>query len=405
MFPQTGRNLGEKVKSLLLALLGAAHSLNHSLFLVLPMYLPKIAGEFGASLEVIGLIAAMSGFLYGAGSLVGGSLSDRLGEIRVLAMSLALSGVSTLILLIARDLIMFGVGLLFMGAWASLYHPTANSVISKVFQRNMAEAMGIHGTGGNIGFMFAPIITVAMGDLWGWRYPLLFFGLLNLVVSTLLLKTSPPVEKTQAAGNIWDVIRIPGLWTLLVYDIAAGLYYKGVEFIFPTFLENRGFSSMLKGVAVFSLLAVGILGQWLGGRASDSCGSRKALIATSTGVVLGLILLPTTPHAIIGVSAFIILYGVSFYGHQPALNSLAGLITPNSERGTVFGVLFFFTFGLGSASIAIASSCADRFGLESVFHVMTLFSIVALILSLKVPSQNRHLREQNNDNQRFASKL
>lgn len=388
--------MGEKVKSFLLVLLGAAHSLNHSLFLVLPMYLPKIAEEFGASLEVIGLIAAMSGFLYGAGSLVGGSLSDRLGEIRVLAMSLALSGVSTLILLIARDLITFGVGLLFMGAWASFYHPTANSIISKVFQRNMAEAMGIHGTGGNIGFMFAPIITVAMGDLWGWRYPLLFFGLLNLVVSTLLLKISPPVEKTQAAGNVWDAIRIPGVWTLLFCNIAIGLYYNGIEFIFPTFLENKGLSSMLKGVAVFSLLAVGILGQWLGGRVSDSFGSKKALITASTGVVTGLFLLLTIPHAVIGVSVFIIVYGIFFYGHQPAMNSLVGLTTPNSERGTVFGILFFSAFGLGSASRAVASSCADRFGLESVFYVMTLFSIVALLLSLKVPSpQNRHFSRKS----------
>jgi len=396
MFPQTGRILSEKVKSLLLALLGAAHSLNHSLFLVLPMYLPKITGEFGASLEVIGLIAAVSGFLYGAGSLVGGSLSDRFGEIRVLAMSLAFSGVSTLILLIAHDLIMFSVGLLFMGVWAGLYHPTANTIISKVFQRNMAEAMGIHGTGGNIGFMFAPIITVAMGDLWGWRYPLLFFGLLNLMVSTLLLKTSPSLEKTQAAGNIWDAIRICGVWTLLFCNIAIGLFYNGVEFIFPTFLENRGISSMLKGVAVFSLLAVGILGQWLGGRASDSFGSRKVLIAALTGVVTGLFLLPTISHAGIGISAFILIYGISFYGHQPAINSLVGLATPDSERGAVFGIFFFSAFGLGSVSRAIASSCAHRFGLESVFYVMTLFSIVALLLSLKVLSpQNRHFTRKS----------
>jgi len=396
MFPQTGRILSEKVKGLLLTLLGVAHSLNHSLFLVLPMYLPKITEEFGASLEVIGLIAAMSGFLYGAGSLVGGSLSDRFGEIKVLAMSLALSGVSTFILLIARDLVMFSVGLLFMGVWAGLYHPTANSVISKVFQRNMAKAMGIHGTGGNIGFMFAPIITVAMGDLWGWRYPLLFFGLLNLMVSTLLLKTSPPVEKTQAAGNIWDAIRIPGVWTLLFCNITIGLYSNGVDFIFPTFLENRGFSSMLKAAAVFSLLAVGILGQWLGGRASDSFGSTKALFATLTGVVTGLFLLLTIPHVGIGISAFILIYGISFHGHQPAMTSLVGLTTPDSERGTVFGIYFFSAFGLGSVSRAIASSCADRFGLESVFYVITLFSIVALLLSLKLTSpQNRHFTRKS----------
>jgi len=377
-----------------LALLGAAHSLNHSLFLVLPMYLSAIAAEFGTSREAIGLVAAVSGFVYGAGALVGGPLSDKLGEFKTLVVSLALSGISTLIMLFAHDLIGLGIGLFFIGAWASLYHPTSNSAISKVFERNMAEAMGIHGTGGNLGYMFAPIIIVMMGDVWGWRYPLIFFGLLSLIVSVLLLKASPTVTReSQATSKILDIIRVPGLWTLLVYDIAVGLYFRGVEFIFPTFLEDRGFSSTLKGIAVFSLLAVGILGQWLGGKASDSFGSKKTLIITSTGVVISLVLLPTIPHAITSVCAFVVLFGFFFYGHQPALSSLAGLITPSSGRGAIYGILFFFTFGLGSASTAIASSCAERFSLESAFYVMTLFSIIALVMSLKAPPQNKRSRQ------------
>jgi len=376
-----------------LALLGAAHSLNHSFFLVLPMYLSKIAAEFGTSREAIGLVAAISGFVYGAGSLAGGPLSDKIGEFKTLIVSLALSGISTLIILFVNDLTGLGIGLFFIGAWASLYHPTANSAISKVFERTIAESMGIHGTGGNLGYMFAPIIIVMMGDVWGWRYPLIFFGLLSLMVSALLLRASPTVmRESQATIKVLELVRVPGLWTLLVYDIAVGLYFRGVEFIFPTFLEDRGFSSTLKGIAVFSLLAVGILGQWVGGRAADSIGFKKALIITSTGVVISLLLLPAIPHIIISVCAFIMLFGFFFYGHQPAFNSLAGSITPSGGRGAIYGILFFFTFGLGSASTAIASSCAERLSLESAFYVMALFSIIALVMSLKAPTQTKRSR-------------
>jgi len=388
-----------------LPLLGAAHSLNHSLFLILPLFLLDVAAEFSSTKETIGLIAAVTGFIYGAGSLVGGSLSDRLGEIKTIALSLALAGASTLIFLVAGDLVVFGLGLLCIGVWASLYHPTANSIISKVFRVNMAEAMGLHGTGGNVGYMFAPLITVAMGSLWGWRIPMLFFGLLSILVSILILKL-PKVrlERNQKGIKTVEVIKTRGLLTLLIYNVAVGLYFKGVEFIFPTFVQERfpffekGLIATVKGVAVFGIFAAGILGQWLGGRASDSFGSKKALIGTSTGVSLSmfLMLLLISPQPILGVTVFVLLYGLCFYGHQPALNSLAGLITPEGMRGTMFGILFFFSFGLGSASTFIAAFFADRYSLEIAFLVLLIFSVSALLLSFIAPSHEKPSKKNKN---------
>ena len=381
-----------------MALLAAAHSLNHSLFLVLPLYWSGIASEFGVSLDAIGFAATVSTFLYGAGSLVGGPLSDRIGEAKTITIGLALSGASTFIFLVAHDIFGFSVALILTGAWASLYHPTANSLISKVFQTQMAEAMGIHGTGGNIGYMFTPVIAVALDTLWGWRVSISFFGLLSVLVSIILLKTlrTSTSKMMVTTTKIWDFSEIPDLWILLVYIIAVGLYNKGIEFIFPTFLqESGGFSKWLAGLAVTCLLAIGILGQWLGGRASDSFGARRALIATSTGVFLSLLLLVTIPQPIAGVSAFILLYGLSFYGHQPARNCLVALMTPDDKRGTMYGMLFFFTFGLGSFSQAIAAFCSTRFNMKSAFYVMALFSVAALFFSLLVPAKTVQSRKRN----------
>jgi len=388
--------LNQKDKKLLLTLLSAAHSLNHSLFLVLPFFLFQVANEFGTTTETIGLIAAITGFIYGFGSLVGGPTSDRLGEVKTITLSLASAGLSTLIFLIANDLTSFSIAFLLIGIGASLYHPTANSIISKTFQTNMAEAMGLHGTGGNLGYMFAPLATAAMGNLWGWRYPWIFFGLLSILVAVLILKTSKvPSERNTVKIRVKDVVRIPGLKTVLIYNVMAGLYFKGVDFIFPSFVETRfnpifqtqtEIVSALKGAALFGILAAGILGQWLGGKASDRFGSRKALITTSVFVSLSLFLLPAVPEPFVSLLLFVPMYGLFFYAHQPALNSLAGLITPNNMRGTMFGILFFFSFGLGSASTAIATSIAQRYDLNTTFYALTMFSLAALLLSLFVPS-------------------
>jgi AAHS family cis,cis-muconate transporter-like MFS transporter len=355
-----------------------------------------IVDEFRTSVEIVGFVSGASYFIYGAGGIIGGQLSDRFGEVKTVTASLALSGASTFIFLVAHDFIGLTIGLLFIAAFASLYHATANSFISKVFQTSMAEAMGIHGTGGNIGYMFAPIIAVALGTIWGWRISFLFFGILSIIVSIFVLKGPPLIVKeTRTEAKILDIIGIPKLWTLMIFNIAIGLFYKGIEFILPTFLTTKDLPTLIMGSALSAIFAVGILGQWLSGKASDVWSSKKVLIATSAGTTLGLLCLLAVPLPVVGILLFIFVYGFSFYGHQPAFNSLAGSITPNNLRATVFGILFFFSFGLGSVSIAIAGVFVDRYGWESALYVMTLFSFAAFLLSFMLPARAKRSRGQN----------
>jgi len=82
---------------------------------------------------------------------------------------------------------------------------------------------------------------------------------------------------------------------------------------------------------------------------------------------------------------FIFLYGLSFYAHQPALNALTGLLAPYDQRGAVFGIYFFTSFGIGSISQLIAGYLADIYGLDAAFYLLTGFAAVALLLSFRLP--------------------
>ncbi len=152
-------------------------------------------------------------------------------------------------------------------------------------------------------------------------------------------------------------------------------------------MENKNLSLLASGLIVSGTLGVGILGQLLGGRASDSLGSKKMLIVASIGTTLGMLSLATVPQPILSVLVFALIYGFSFYAHQPAFNSLAGSITPDDLRGKVFGVLFFCSFGLGSVSTAISVVLANRYSLESAIYAMTLFSFAAFLLSFLIPAE------------------
>jgi MFS family permease len=204
--------------------------------------------------------------------------------------------------------------------------------------------------------------------------------------------------------KLLDVFRIHGLWLLLIFNFAIGLYMKSVELFLPTYLALGPLNFLGMDSAIFwagalttLMLLVGAFGQWLGGHQTDVIGSRKVLIIASATVLMGFLFLVLTPSSLwfVAVAAFLLLYGLAFYGHQPAFNSLAGFITPIDRRGTVYGVLFFVSFGMGSISQAITGYLSDKIGITVAFYTLTLFAAAALILSFFISDVREEPNQAN----------
>lgn len=375
-----------------LALLGAAHSFNHSLFVIAPPLLALIMSDLGVSKLTISAVATIASFIYGLGALVGGPLGDKIGEARTITLCLALSGLSTFIMVVAGtvgSVYVYGVALVLMAVWASFYHPTANSLISKAFKGKVAESMGLHGVGGTAGVVLTPTIAYLIGVTLGWPYAFVAFGLLCILLAPIFIRKFSQVGSPEdSQGSILGAFRIRELWVLLIFNVAIGLFMKGIELFIPTYLkDNRLIDPWWASVASTLVLAAGVPGQWIGGKAADMIGSKKVLIATMGGVCISLISLLLIPVYAVGIALFIAFYGVSFYAHQPALNSLAGFLSPQNQRGAVYGLFFFTSFGIGSLSQVMAGYVADTYGLDTSFYLLTVFALIALMLSLKLPDR------------------
>jgi len=393
--------LGQSKKNSQLALLGAAHSFNHSLFVIAPPLLTMIMASLSVSNTEIGLVSMIASFIYGAGALVGGPLGDKIGEAKTITICLALSGLSTLIMLAAgftTSIYIYAVALISMAVWASFYHATANSLISKSFKGRVSEAMGLHGVGGTLGTVLTPTVAWFIGATFGWPWAFVTFGVLCMLLAFFFLRNFGKSENRSISGDrIIDALKIRELWILLIFNVAIGLFMKGVELYFPRYVqENKliGFGltederGMWASIAFTLVLAVGVPAQWIGGKAADKFGSKKVLIATSTGVCLSLLSILLFPFPIIGIALFIVLYGLSFYAHQPALNALTGFCCPENQRGAVYGIFFFTSFGLGSLSQSIAGYVADNFGgYDTAFYTLTVFALAALLLAFRLPEK------------------
>ncbi len=376
-----------------LALLGAAHSFNHSLFLIAPALLSVfIEKDLGTSPAETGLVTGIASFIYGAGALVGGPLGERIGEAKTIIMCLTMSGLSAFIMLatgFAHTIYIYALAMILMAAWASLYHPTANSLISKTFKGRVSEAMGLHGVGGTLGVVITPLAAGILGRLLGWQWAFAAFGSICIILALAFMRKFGKTErKREKHGTLIDALRIPELRVLLLFNVTIGLFMKGVELYFQTYLMKKWLIDPWWAWLAYTLvLAAGVLGQWIGGKTADKIGSRRVLIATSTGVSLSLLSLLFMPIYMVGIGIFIILYGLSFYAHQPALNSLTGFLSPQNQRGAVYGVFFFTSFGIGAISQIIAGYMIKPYGLDSAFYMFTAFALVALLLSFKLPEK------------------
>jgi MFS family permease len=389
-----GKNEQSTEKNTQLALLGAAHSLNHSLFVITPPLMAMIMNTLGVTKLIIGSIATIASFIYGAGSLIGGPLGDKIGEAKTIILCLTLSGLSTFIMLAAAsasNTYAYIMALVLIAAWASFYHPTANCLISRVFTSNVGETMGLHGVGGTLGTVLTPTIAWFIGSIFGWAWAFVTFGVLSMLLALPFLKAFKKTNcEVTNTSSILNALKIRELWILLIFNVAIGLFMKGVELYFPIYLStNRNIDEMWASIALTLVLAAGVPGQWLGGKAADRFGSKRVLIVTSFGVCVSLLSILFVPVYVVGIALFIVFYGLSFYGHQPALNSLTGLLSPENQRGAVYGIFFFTSFGIGSLSQTLAGYIADAYGLDLAFGMFAAFAFAALLLSFKLPSNKK----------------
>jgi MFS family permease len=373
-------------KTLLMVILCISHSMNHSLLLVLPPLLLIASADLKITLGTLSQIAAIGMFMYGGGAILGGAISDRVGEERAITLSMALSGLSTLLVFLLPGVYGIGVGLFMIATWSSIYHPTANSFIIRVYKEKMAQYMSWHGVGGALGTMTAPIISTAVGLAFGWRYPYLLFGSLAIVTSLFFYRyrsdVSPPKARATKTGYL-EIIRIKALRPLFIYSLPNGLILKGIEFFFPTVLASKGFPVEIAGFALSGVLICGVVGQFVGGRVSEKTGMRDVVVAGSAMTLAGLLLFHLLPQPY-GALMLILMYGVGFYATIPAFNVIAGKASPEDKRGTIFGLFFLINFGIGSISTSIGGIIIDKVGIGYVFILLTGLAVALLLAALRI---------------------
>jgi MFS family permease len=336
-----------------------------------------------------------------------------------------------------------GVAVAIWGAAASVYHPAGLSMLS-TGAHERGRALAYHGIAGNLGIAIGPFVVAVALMFAEWRTVALALAL--PIVAVALLATRIDVDETAAVndGGDGDVetdddgddgadnegadgadddggvdaasdsrsdtvdsladlvggtrrLFVGGFVLIFPIVVCSGLYYRGVLTFLPTVLSEYEAIATLTVAdlqletyryAYAGLLAVGVLGQYAGGRASDALPPARGLALGFTALgVLALVFLPAATAGLVPLLVVGFCLGVALFFVQPLYQAAVADYTPPGSRGLSYGYTYVGVFGVGALGGAIAGGILEYATASALFAVLAGIAGVGAVTALGLASR------------------
>ncbi|ELY94634.1 major facilitator superfamily protein [Natrialba hulunbeirensis JCM 10989] len=413
------------------------HATFHIYELTIPLFVVLWLDAFDISPAVLGTVVAVGYALIGVGALPSGILADRYGSTRLVVVSMLGMGGGFALISLAANVWLLAAALVLWGAAASLYHPAGLSLITRGADKQ-GTVLAYHGVAGNVGTALGPLVAAIMLTVLDWRVVAALFvipALVGVAAATRLEfdeaaamaettadgdPIAEPAADGSGAGSGTNTDHQPAVDTptpslrdrvaafaaqsrllftgsfVLVFAIAmlAGTYYRGVFTFLPDVLaglavfepvEIAGETVNPSQYAYAGLLLIGAVGQYTGGKLSDTRSPERAIIVALAALVVVSILFPIGASA--GLTATLAIcaaLGFFVYMEAPIHQALIGKYVAADVHGLSFGYTYLGVFGIGAAGASIAGIALTYGGMGVLFAILAIFPAVALVIAISL---------------------
>ncbi len=369
--------------------------------IILPL-LPFYAQHFGASPELVTLLAAaytLTQFLFGP---VWGGLSDRWGRRPVLLVTLAGTAVFYLWSAFAGSLAMLFAARACGGAMAA-NNAVANAYVADISTpETRAKAMGRMGAAFGLGFVTGPALGGLLAgpdpldpDL---RLPFLVAAGLSAVALAMALATlresvaaetrarAAAAPRKNRLALFREYLARPQFGLLVGLMFVTPFVFSGMESVFALWTERsfgwgpeqNGYLYTFMGVVAVATQALAI------GPLTAALGERRLLPLAAVVVGIGMLWLPfASDYAALMAAIAAIVFGVSV--SHPCLNSLISQLAETHERGTLLGVAQMSSAFGRILGPALAGVGFTRLGIDWPYLLGALAMAVMAALCLRIP--------------------
>jgi MFS family permease len=261
-------------------LVAFAHLLSHFYMLVLPPLFPVFRRELGVGYIELGFTITAFSVTTGLLQTPMGFLVNKIGGRKVLigglflnAGTIALAGFVTQYWQLAALMLLSGVG-------SSVFHPADYSILNaRIDVKRLGRALSFHTLGGNLGFVLAPPVMLALTSVFDWRVALFVVGGVGVALAFAMLLLSGVVGEggkgSRRAEDSWrklatspTVMLLFAFYTLSSVANCGIVYFSVVAFKDMYGLTAAAASAALTAYQVMSMLAV-LPGGWLADKIED----------------------------------------------------------------------------------------------------------------------------------------
>lgn len=376
-------------------LASTAHFLTHGYMTLLPAVLVVFTGIEGLSFLEIGVIGTVGYFLYGAGSIPAGILTDKYGARKMLSLGVTAMAVSSILVGISPVGWFFAVAYAIFGLSASIYHPSGLSFIAHHIDKK-GKALGLHGVMGNVGLTIAPLFAALMVMVFGtWRAAYIVFGIIGLAFAYVIYNAKVEDESGADEEQMQEekTLTVPvALIFMYAGCILFGFMYRGSITYFPTLFQQEidyiasqypPKPTVLAGLLTSIVLSFGMVGLWFSGYISDRI-KRPETAQIAVFVLIAPFLYMISRSSDMSVIVYSAIFSMIFFGWQPLQNTLIAKYTSKRSHGIGYGINFFLIMGMGSLATAAGGYLTDEHGAYSVYSMLALVAVIAFAVALGV---------------------
>lgn len=369
---------------------------------VVPVVIPAVQAEFGATRADVSLTYTALMIAFGIGGIYMGRMADRYGVARPLTIGGAALGIGYLLAAMSSNIWVFALvhGLIIglIGS-ASAFSPLLAD-ISLWFVRRRGIAVAICASGNYLsGVIWPPILQALISDV-GWRQTYVYVGIFTGVAMMLVaqfMRRRPPLQPAAVVLPSGELVSHARPFNMSATRAQLLLSAAGlgccVAMAMPqvhivAYCGDLGYGPA-RGAEMLSLmLATGIISRLVSGWICDRIGGLRTLLFGS--VLQGIALLLFLPFDSL-VSLYVIsaLFGLFQGGLVPSYAIIVREHFPAAEAGRRVGVVLTFTmFGmaLGGWMSGVIFDLTGGYHWAFIngfaFNLMTL--TIALVLLLRV---------------------
>nr|WP_317630829.1 MFS transporter [uncultured Flavobacterium sp.] len=363
-----------------------AHCINDLLQATIPAMYPVLKESYQLTFAQVGLITFAYQFTASLLQPLVGIYTDKNPKPFSLAAAMGFTLVGILCLAFATSFYTILGSVALIGIGSSIFHPEASRVAYLGSGGKRGLAQSIFQLGGNFGTALGPLLIalVVASKAQTEILKFLILALLGIAVlffigkwynKQIILGHVKPKSNTGESRFSSKTIKI-SLAILITLMFSKAFYLASMTNYYTFYLINKfGVGVEKSQILLFIFLGSVALGTFLGGPLGDKFGRKYIIWISILGAAPFALALPY-----VGLNATIILsvlIGLIMSSAFSAILVFAQELMPN-KLGTISGIFYGLSFGLGGLGSAVLGYFADMYSIETVYQITAFLPLLGI---------------------------